>query len=178
MKIHVLKPFDLGKNLGRAYNESCSLIPDGDWICLMDYDTMFLSPNSIPLMYKYVEAYPETGLFTCYTNRIHPDNEIQNILGHPSENYDVTTWIKSAIGLEKDALMVTEIKKEISGFLMLFSKETWSKVKFNETGLCLGVDNRFSLDILKSGRNILRMDNLLVWHSYRPKDIRNKSHLI
>ena len=178
MKVHILKPYDLNKNLGKAYNEAMSLIPDGDWACLMDLDTMFLTPDAGTILTNYVSKYPETGLFTCLTNRIHTLQRQQLLFSSPSEVDSIRYWIKEAERVKESAYYVTTLHREISGFLMMISKETWNEVKFSEDGLCLGVDNDFSLSIIASGRDIKRMDGLLVWHTYRLRDITDKSHLL
>lgn len=178
--IHIKIPFALDKDLGRAYNLAFKSIPEEDWVCLIDHDVMFLTPNSIRIMYDYVGEYPDTGIFTCRTNRIHPLAVDQLIHDKPSDNTNIRFWTEEASTMESiiPDHKVTEISHEISGFLMLISKKTWNKIKFFETGKALGVDNDFSLRVLASGRKILRMDRLLVWHTYRLNDIRNKTHLL
>lgn len=178
--INIKTPFSLEKNLGRAYNEAFVGVPDEDWVCLIDHDVMFLTPNSIPLMYEAIRNYPDAGIFTCLTNRIHHLAVDQLYFDKPSENTDVKFWQRQAEVLEfsEKGEIVTEIKHEISGFLMLISKKTWKEIKFFESGKCLGVDNDFSLHVLAAGKKIYRMNRLLVWHSYRLNDIKNKSHLL
>lgn len=176
--IHVCTPFDRQKNLGRAYNEAFRRCPDGDWLCVIDRDVMFLTPDAIEIMYQYVEQFPNAGMFTCFTNRIHPLAKDQLYLGAPSDNADVRHWEYIARTQAKSKMKVTEINRHISGFLMLIPKTTWDKVKFFETGQALGVDNQFSGDVLAAGMSIYRMDRLIVWHSYRLENIRDKSHLL
>jgi hypothetical protein len=175
MKVHILKPYDLDKNLGRAYNEAMSMIPEGDWACLMDLDTLFLTPDAGSILHEYVTAYPETGIFTCRTNRIHPLQKCQLYFDQPSDNDSISFWVDEAYKVRAG---VTQINQVISGFLMMISKSTWNEIKFSESGKCLGVDNDFSQKILASGRDIKCMDGLLVWHTYRLRDITNKKHLL
>jgi GT2 family glycosyltransferase len=178
--IHVKTPFALDKNLGRAYNLAFKDVPENDWVCLIDHDVLFLTPNSIRIMYEYIKEFPDAGLFTCLTNRIHPLASDQLVHDGPSENTDIRFWVEEAALLESiiPDHKVKEIDHEISGFLMLISKKVWNKIKFSETGKALGVDNDFSQRVLLSGRKILRMDKLLVWHTYRLNDIKNKKHLL
>ena len=176
--IHIKTPFALDKNLGRAYNEAFEGVPDGDWVCLIDRDVCFLSPNSIPIMHEYIKQWPDTGIFTCFTNRIHQLATDQLYFDEPSEDDRVSNWEKIAEQQEDSKLDVTEIKHPISGFLMLISKKTWNEIKFFPDGSCLGVDNVYSHDVLMTGRKIYRMDKIVVWHSYRLKNIRDKSHLL
>lgn len=174
--IHVCTPYSLDKNLAKAYNDAFERCPDGDWLCLIDYDVMFLTPNAINIMDLYTERFPDTGIFTAFTNRIHPLAVDQLFLGKPSDDFDVKNWAQRARHQAMTETKVTEIKRPISGFLMLISKETWKQIKFFGDG-CLGVDNNFSAAVLASGKKIYRMDRLVVWHSYRMNDIRDKAHL-
>lgn len=178
MNVHIIKPYSIEKNLGRAYNEAMSMIPDGDWACLMDYDTMFLTPDCGQILHEYVMKYSFAGIFTCFTNRIHSLAKDQLLDGHISENVSIDYHIERAYNQKRKLFQVTKINHEISGFLMMVSKKTWYEIKFPEYGKCLGVDNDFSKRILESGRDILRMDGLYVWHTYRLKNgIKDKTHL-
>lgn len=178
MKIHICTPFSLEKNLGKAYNETMSLIPDGDWACLIDYDVQFLLPSTVRHMYGYVDKHGDTGLYTCFTNRLHPLAKNQLLHGIVQENDGIKWHSIQAIEQEKQLYQDTELNKHISGFLMLISKKTWNHVMFNEDKKCLGVDNDYSDRILEYGYKIRRMDGIYVFHSYRLLNgIRDKSHL-
>lgn len=173
--ITVCTPYSLDKNLGKAYNEAAAMITT-EWICFIDHDVMFLRPDAIKMMHSYAELYPDTGLFTCFTNRIHPlakDQLLDNVSDHDGIRHH------QMIAGDRISYFpnVTSIEHEISGFLMLFKKSTWEKIKFVESGECLGVDNDFSRKILEAAMEILRMDGLYVWHSYRLNNIKDKSHL-
>lgn len=177
--IHIKTPFALDKNLGAVYNKAFECVADEDWVCLIDYDVMFLTPNSIRIMYDYVSKYPEAGMFTCLTNRIHPLAKDQLYGDVPSEIDSVRYWQNIAELAEIQTFEdITVINHEISGFLMLVSKKVWNNIKFLESGKCLGVDNDFSLNVLAAGKKIYRMNRLVVWHSYRLDDIKNKKHLL
>jgi GT2 family glycosyltransferase len=179
MRIHIKTPFDEEKNLGRAYNKAFEDIEESDWVCLIDHDVLFLTPDAINLMYEYVRSYPDTGIFTCYTNRIHPLACDQLLNGQLSENFNIDFHTQLAYNQKRFGIHVTEINHVISGFLMLVSKRTWNKIKFPEHGKCLGVDNLFSQAVLNEGKKIYRMDSLYVWHSYRlVNGIKDKTHLV
>lgn len=178
MKIHVVTPFALDKNLGKAYNEAFERCPEEDWLCITDHDVLFLSPNSIKILHQYALIYPKVGLFTCRTNRIHPLAVNQLHFEDPSGIDSIKFWQEEAQGLENKLPQFTEVTKEISGFLMMISKRTWNEVKFRETGECLGVDNAFCWDLISKGKSIYIMEALLVWHTYRLNNIKDKTHLI
>lgn len=178
MKVHIIEPFSISKNLGAEYNAAMRLIPDEDWVCLKDCDTMFLTPTAPRLLYEYVDHFPEAGLLTCYTNRVHRKATLQLLNGKVSYDTNIDNHIEIAKTLEQEIISATRIKVAISGFLMMISKKTWNEIKFDETGKCLGVDNAYSQKILEARKDILRMNSLYLFHSYRiGKEITDTSHL-
>ncbi len=178
MNVHIIKPYSLTKDLGFVYNEAMSRIPDGDWACLMDYDTAFLTPDCGVILHNYAEKYPEAGLLTCYTNRIHPKATAQLLGGAIAESTDLQILTEIAHTQRNFLYQATVIEHEVSGFLMMVSKATWNEVKFQEGDKCLGVDNNYCWDLFKKGKSIYRMDGLYVLHLYRLKNgITDKSHL-
>lgn len=179
MKVHVCTPYSIEKNLGKAYNEAMAVIPKGDWACLIDHDVVFLLPDQIKHLHDYVGLFPDTGIFTCLTNRLHPAANDQLLGGQVTNNPNIDHHINRAEKQKRHLYQVTEINHHISGFLMMISKSTWNNIKFTEDKKCLGVDNEFSDAVLDSGRNILRMDGIYVFHQYRiMKGIKDKSHLV
>jgi GT2 family glycosyltransferase len=177
----VSTPYSSDKNLGKAYNKFFNLLPSGEWGCVRDLDTCFLTPSSIMVIEKYVKLFPETGIFTCYTNRVgylpgvYKTNQVYQ--DRVDENSNMLDHIQIAQKLEGGELTVTEIDNVISGMLMVVKKEIWELVGGFPDGL-LGIDNEFSKKVLDLGMKIYRMDNVYIWHTYRIwKNIRDKSHL-
>ena len=164
VKVHVLTPFALDKNLGKAYNDAMRMIPDNDWACLIDYDVQFLTPDAIAHMHEYVRLNPDAGMLTCFTNRIGCGEQLLNGF---SENSDMLHHLQLAEKQKKNLYKVTELKSLTSGFLMLISKKTWKGFPFEESGKCLGVDNAFCKALLAGGKKVLRMDGIYVFHTYR-----------
>jgi GT2 family glycosyltransferase len=175
--IQIFKPYSIDKKLGKAYNESMSLLPDDGWGCLMDMDAMFLTPDAGHILHEYAKLLPDAGLLTCYTNRIHPKAD-QQLLHGVSENFSVDFHQQISYNQKRELFKYTELKREVSGFLMLVPKKVWNEIKFDEFQDCLGVDNEFSWALFNRGKKIYRMDGLYVWHSYRIGDITNKKHLL
>lgn len=165
MRVHVMTPYDLNKNLGDAYNRAMSMLPDGDWGCLIDYDVQFLTPDAIAIMHEYAKQNPSAGMLTCYTNRI--GCTAQLLGGKFNESSDMLEHIKLAEQQKKDLYKCTPLPGLTSGFLMLISKGTWNNIKFSDSGKCLGVDNDFAQRLHKAGKSILRMNGLYVFHQYR-----------
>lgn len=178
--IHCIHPYRQDKNLGKAYNDAFKMCPEEDWLCLMDWDVMLLTHDAIAIMEAYVKEYPMTGIFTCWTNRIHKGAKDQ-LWGenHMYDDVDIKNHIDVASWHRSTEPDITKIDHHISGMLMLISKKTWHNHKFNESGRCLGVDNEYSDRILESGLDIFRMNKIYVFHIYRlMQGTKDKSHLL
>lgn len=177
MKVNVMTPFDTGKNLGKAYNQAMSRIGDDEWGCLIDHDILFLTPDAINILHGYVERYPDAGLLTCYTNRIHVSSP-QLLNNKLADDTDILTHLEIAERRKSRLYEVVEIHKNVSGFLMLISKNTWKQIPFTEDKLCLGVDTDYWKRIKAHGMHIYIMSGLYCFHLYRlGKSIHDKSHL-
>lgn len=173
-----MTPYDPGKNLGKAYNEAISLIPDEDAVCLRDIDTLFLTPEQPAIIQQYYEDHPNSVL-TCFTNRVSQLSRHQLLGGTVSENTDIREHIRLAEKQQEGQRTVTEIPRDISGFLMVVPKSVWYKVPFPEDGKCLGVDTYHNRMIRAAGIKILRMNLIYVFHTYRlSKGVLNKQHLV
>lgn len=178
MVIHYPTPFRRDKNLASAYNfvfeRYCR---PNDWVCLRDIDTMFLTPDAPNIIEDYINLYPDTGIFTCYTNRLSLHSKDQLYKGFINPDTNIMNHIRLADKL-KSLRCVTEIDHRISGFLMVVSKKTWDEFKFHGEA-CLGVDYLFSQDIIDAGMKIRRMNGLYVFHAYRLlHGVNNTQHLM
>lgn len=184
VKIHFGTPFAPDKNLARAYNEFCDLMPDGDWICLTDADTMWI-PSAVDyhdLMQKAIAEYPDTGLFGCMTNRVGKLYQCHNNIISKSADllYHESVMIERA---ERYGHQCEEVS-HISGFMMLFPKNVWKEVGgFDEKHIdkqgkvMLEVDNTFSF-MIGIKRPVRVIQGLHIIHYYRLKQgIFDKSHL-
>lgn len=177
MQVHILIPYSLEKNLGKAYNEAMQMVPEGDSACLIDYDVQLLTPDAGKIIHDYAEMFPD-ALLTCYTNRksdLYPDQLLE---GKVSDNMDHRFHIERAIAQREHLYKTTPIHRDISGFLMLVNKNLWRSYPFDETGQCIGVDTKYGRKLRIAGKEILRMDGLYVFHAYRIMNgVRDKSHL-
>jgi GT2 family glycosyltransferase len=172
-------PYDPGKNLGRAYNEAMIMVPDHDWACLMDYDVMLLTPDAGKILQEYASRADNNTLLTCYTNRVSRLSTMQLLTGTISEEADIREHIKLAEKQKHLLYQATEIRRDISGMLMLLSKNLWLRYNFPDNGGCLGVDTLYNRMLRGAGKKIMRMDGLYVFHAYRlTTGINNKTHLL
>jgi GT2 family glycosyltransferase len=179
MQVHILKPFRVDKNLGKAYNEAMQLIPENDWACLCDLDTCFLTPDAGNILHEYAFRFPDTGIFTCFTNRVSTLSVKQLLNGQVSDEENMTQHIAIAEDRKKFLYTVSTINRDISGMLMMVSKKVWNSYQFPEDKKCLGVDTYYNRIIRGAGLQILRMNGLYIWHTYRLKNgIKDKTHLL
>lgn len=180
MEIHTRIPFEIDKNLGRGYNDAMALVGNDDWVCFRDYDTLPLTHDFTNLLYEYVDRNPDAGILTCYTNRIHRLASAQLYGATVDENLNFKYHHEIALHLKTlNAYTVTDITtKPFSGFLMLISRRSWEKTRFNQDGKCLGVDTDYRLRVIDDGKKILRMNAIYIWHTYRAfTDLHDTKHL-
>jgi GT2 family glycosyltransferase len=178
MQVHISSPYDLEKNLGRAYNRQMNLIPEGDAACFHDIDVLLLTPDAPRIIQNYAELYPG-ALLTCYTNRVSELSRRQLLNQVVSPDANIINHITLAKKQMASLYNVTPIQRDISGMLMVIPKSIWLQHPFDESGNCLGVDTKYGRRLRNAGIKILRMDGLYVFHIYRMgmKSIYDKSHL-
>lgn len=181
MKVWHMQPYSCSRNLGVAYNEYLSLIPDGDAACLTDGDSMFLTPDWGHIIQTYAEQNPNAVL-TCWVSRLHELAKGQ--LYQPQLN-TIDDCLKEAEKLKARIKYTTLITGSVSGTLLVIPKHIWQQHKFSETNTfrpgepnLLGVDNYWTNLVRRNGVQVLRMDGVLIYHQYRLLSAgQDKSHL-
>lgn len=164
MIIH--KPFSLTKTIGVEYN-ACIENSQEDWVILMDIDTCFLTPTQPLLIAKAIKEYGKrnVGMFVCKTNRVGYRQHL--IHRQRSNDPDFTEHINIAKRLEAEEFSVSRAHHQCSGFFMCVNKKAWREIGgFKMDGL-LGVDDDFSTRLDMAGYDILMINNLYIWHTYR-----------
>ena len=176
--VYYFTPYDLGKNIGKAYNKHMALIPnDDDWGCLMDGDCCFLTPDWGSHINTVIKQNPTAQFFTCMTNRVGNLDQCYNRV--IDNTFSILALKDKAVKCKKDyGHQIRPAKLPISGLFMLVKKELWNKCKFKEDGL-LGVDNHYSMRAKKEhGAHCQVISGLYIFHYYRLKEgIRHKDHL-
>lgn len=176
-------PYSLDKNIGIAYNTYCKLVPnDEDWIVIQDADVMILTPDYGHLLDKVTKMFPNTGMFTCYVNRIKPNtkNIKQQLVYEMFQERDIIKHRQKALELyNTKQYSIKIISNIISGYMMMFQKKTWKEVGgFLEQGI-LKIDNDFSAKVIKSGKRILLLEGMYMLHYYRMLEgYKSKEHLM
>lgn len=163
MKVHYLQPFATDKNICNAYNEACQLIPDNDWICITDYDAMFLHPIQKQLVEQVAQS-GKADLYGAMTNRCNvPECLVNGMFDEMDlKKHFVTAYTQYQI--HKDE--VAPYKGFVVGYFMLFSKETWSKVNgftLPKDAPQFTFDQHFSNKVERKGL----IKGLYVLHLYR-----------
>lgn len=178
-KIWHSTPFAVDKNIGRAYNEFCEAVPDEDWICLRDGDSMFLHPHwGKQLQDTILKHGQEYALLGCITNRL---KSTRQLYGNAfSDDPDILNHKRIADELYSSKYdSVQNAGHEIAGLLMLFPKATWKQTPFAEN--TIHFDSLFSQAVLRAGGKVGLMEGVYCFHFYRfdkPDPTNYKQHLL
>lgn len=177
MKVHYLEPFAIDKDIAKAYDEACKFIPDEDWICITDYDAMFLFHEQKQLVQIIAES-GKADLYGAMTNRCNlPEFLVDGMFDE--KNLDAHYYK----GKEVYYLHGDDVKQYggiIPGYFMLFSKKTWSNsggFKIPEYGVNYAFDQYFSMKIKRKGiiKGLYLLHLYRIWSKFPQLDI---DHLI
>jgi glycosyltransferase involved in cell wall biosynthesis len=180
-KVWYSNPYSTKKNIGKALNDFCELIPYGDWICLQDGDMMYLTPDWGVQIEQAISMHGDKySLMGCLTNRLGRPIQINDTKDY--DNHDIKHHYAIAKKLSKEHFGVVEDitnKKYVAGLFMLFPKSVWLNHKFEENNPAF--DDAFSKSITKKGGKLGLMKGLYVYHAYRiwskaPR--RDRGHLL
>lgn len=167
MKIHYSTPYSTEKNFGKAINDFCALVPEGDWICIRDGDSMFLGPDwGYQISQILIRQGKDYDLLGCITNRL--GRPIQLAPGVDYNNHDMKYHYEKSISFRcKDCYTIKDITstKLVAGLLMLFPKSLWNEIKFKENTPFF--DDEFSKEVVKRGGRLGLMTGVYVYHWYR-----------
>lgn len=167
MKIHYSNPFSIDKKFGKAINEFCELIRNPeDWIVIQDGDIIYLNTNWGEIIHNnLLEHGDQWQLLGALTNRISLEDSLLN--KEFSEDFDIRNHLEKAKKNDLKGIKETFI---VAGYFMAFQKKTWEKVGgFIEDQP--NFDVNFSLKIRESGGKIGIMNEMYVFHLYRPWSI-------
>lgn len=177
--IWFFNPYSFDGELFHAYDRYIQLAPDPeDWVCMTDGDALFFQSDFGHVIKDYIDAHPETGLFTGYASRI--GNHRQVLSKKLMEVDSIKYHYKIADNQHKHCHgQVVDIGGVISGFLMIIQKKTWLLIRQWLEENChelkqLKVDNEISRAILASGLTIRRMEGIYMLHYYRMVEGKKK----
>lgn len=179
--IYKFQPFSISKDVGLEYNAHCELVPFiGDWILILDYDAMILSPKSYEIMEKAIAKYPDTQIFGAMTNRVGLSFQ-RMIKKEPDPSDSIKRHIRIAEVLAHKFRNGESFQvNQVAGFFMLFRKSYWMENNFQEKVMDKRgnlFDYTFSRPAGRAGA-IRIINGVYVFHQYRlMKEWKDKSHL-
>lgn len=181
--IHFPLPYSFEKKLFEAYDAEFQKVqnPD-DWVCIRDGDVLFFQSNFGHIIQPHLEKHPETGIFTCYTNRI--GNPVQLYSDKAKRIDSLKYHFKIAKDLEEENKgLSTEHRARVAGFLITIKKSTWAAIRDRVAQKCkgqmiLGVDYLIADTIMEYRYPIRRMEDLYVLHYRRMLDSGKERGLI
>lgn len=172
-------PYSFKKKLFEAYDGYMQLITDeNDWGCLMDGDMAFLQSDFGNELQEYIDKYPGTGLFICYSSRNPYGHQMKPGLNPESDSikYIYSNTVKMRTD---DHLKVVKQTKRVAGPLLLIKKATWTKYraeieKMTENANIQAIDSAISDVLSKHGETTLLMAGVQVYHYFRQYSFTEK----
>lgn len=170
VNVHHITPGRSDKNIGKAINEIIERLPDNDWICLRDIDTLPMYHEKIYHQCEDIARAGEFDLVGCMTNRL--GLHYQLVGGRKSNDPDILNHRKIALELYNTHVNeVMPIHQAIGGLFMLFPKSTWLKVGgFPEGGIQINghfFDYHFCKSVMKHRLRIGIAKGIYLFHYYR-----------
>ncbi len=165
-------------SIGKYLNRLMLNIDNNDWMCFIDGDAIHTTTWFGKRIEETIKYNSEYDIFTCYTNRSICPNQVA-----PGSNWIDNDMLnhrelgESLWNLNKTKVIDITQGHNISGFLILIKKETWSKVNgYNESKM-LGIDWDMHERIRENGLKLGVMTGVYVYHWYRNGDRYNSQHL-
>ena len=183
VNVHHITPARSDKNFGHAINQLIENLPENDWICLRDIDTVPAYHEKFIEQCERIANDPKGfALIGCMTNRLGLGYQLVDGM---FDNWDIQQHRKVAKELSANTNIKPLLRGQtVGGLMMLFSKATWRKAgKFPEGGIVLKgkfIDWYFSDAVSKFGTMGIA-EGIYLIHLYRieAKDTRTeKRHLI
>lgn len=182
VQVHHITPARSDKNFGKAINTLIEGLPENDWICLRDIDTLPMYHEKFIVQCEELANNPQDYLmFGCMTNRLGLTYQlVPNMLNE----WDIKVHRAKAKELSnKPNIKALQGDQTVGGLMMLFSKKTWEEAgKFPEGGIMIGnsfIDWHFSMAVKSLGKLGIA-EHIYLLHLYRmdAKDTRtHKAHL-
>jgi len=171
VQVHHITAGRSDKNIGKAINDLVKGLPDSDWICLRDIDTMPM--NHVDFFNQCEEIANNGGfeLVSCMTNRIGIEDQQHN--GIISDDPNIENHIKIGKELfEAHGSSVVRTFKTLAGVMLLFPKSIWTKVGGFDEGGIVDLNNHFhdynfSIKVKRAGGSLGIAKGIYLFHLYR-----------
>ena len=161
--IHFIQPFSYDLNIGKAYNDAIDLLPDNDWICITDHDTLKFSGFANHIK-EIILSVSKDVIFTSRVNRLAKSNPAVIEALYDCEDIDEHKDMASFLW-EQNKTLLTDTNI-IAGCCMVFHKSLWRDVGgFLEKSITF--DKHFSKVAKQKGKKLKIAQGLYVFHLYR-----------
>ena len=167
-----------GNSIGRYYNACCSIVPQGDWICLWDADvlvfTTFTDYNAY--LERAIRKYTGVRLFSCLTNRV--TNFNQRYWPIMDGTSDILVHRRCAETLMQEIPDMTRtVDGKLAGFMLLFNRDTWAELGgFDEHGIAM-VDTDFTTRCTERYGASVVLCGMYVFHYFRLAEECSPRHI-
>jgi len=160
--IVAMTPFSSDRNLGAAYNQAMSLVPEDGWACFLDHDMMLTTREWYRQLEEAVTAFPDTGAFVAVTNRIAAS--WQRAQEADLDNHDIAYHRKiGRARLAQRTLLDITMTQGFGGVLFCLSKSAWREAGGFVDGLFC-VDHQMHFALRRAGRRVYLLESLYVYH--------------
>lgn len=179
IKVFHITPYLTG-DIGKAINETIEHLPDDAWICLRDFDTLFLLPQQGNWIEQIVESDPPFDLIGCSTNRLNSGYQLYG--EERSEDPNILNHMQKAVhSFEQHKLTIEEVPvgTPLAGMFLLFRKSLWQEFKIEERSIQF--DLILSEQLQEAGKRLGIARGIYIFHTYRlgAKDPRSAiNHLL
>ena len=170
--IHFTIPYSFEKKLFEAYDFEMQKVADPeDWVAFTDGDILFFPANFGHIIQSHINKHPETGMFTCYTNRI--KNDIQLLSRKAWDIDSLKHHFNVAKSMQQNAAGQSyTVKGKLGGMLMVMKKAVWEEVKEDirektQNMKLLSVDNAICDVLMQHNYTMRIMEDMYVLHYRR-----------
>lgn len=161
-QIDVRIPYITDDNLGKEYNRIIES-SKSDWFLFLDDDVLMLHPNWYYMCQIAIEQYPETKLFTCWTNR---SNYLNRRIDIAASSDDILSHYYEAKRLfNRFGYECTQVTDNYcsNGFI-LFSRLGWEFVGgFPEKGTAYEICD-YAQKLIKNKLDIRIIQGMYIYH--------------
>lgn len=178
-KIYHVIPWDSGKNIGRSYNQTMSLIKSDDWVCFLDGDAVHTTHFFGSRIESVIDNNPSFSLLTCYTNRIGcPWQIAPNVNGLSNDQKYHREFGEKIWEINKTNVIDVTNNSPLSGVMILIKKSSWEKVGGFKEEKMLSIDNDIHYKFKNAGLKVGLMTGIYVQHWYRGGNQQDRKHLL
>lgn len=181
-QVHHITPGRSDKNFGKSVNDLVRGLPEDDWVCLRDIDTIPAYHETFFSLCEKIASSGKADMVGCMTNRVGLPHLLHGGKISDNFNYLYHRNIGKQLAVSNGAKVdITDYY--IAGFFMLFPKKTWTAIGgFPENGIMIDqafVDWHVCDKVSKLGLKIGIARGIYVFHAYRCwKNVRDTKHLI